>query len=162
MKTYNKTERQLLLYEILYTSHEAEIEELVRRLKVSRKTIQRDIDDLTDAGLVRLTYSRKDKAYKPVDATDVISEPEGTHRYIHLKKLRRLATFMEELSSESFCTPEEYNCRERYFELFPDVSERTRMRDYVILNKIGYSIRWDKYEKRHDVTGYLYQIREDF
>ena len=64
---------------------------------------------------------------------------------------------MEELLSESnYCTSEEYNCRERYFELFPDVSERTRMRDYVVLNKIGYSIRWDKYEKRHDVVGDLY------
>ena len=51
---------------------------------------------------------------------------------------------------------EEYNCKERYFELFPDVSERTRMRDYEILNGIGYTIQWDEYEKRHIVQGYLH------
>ena len=44
----------------------------------------------------------------------------------------------------------------------PDVSERTRMRDYEILNEIGYTIRWDEYEKRHIVQRHLYQIREEF
>lgn len=163
MQSYIKTERQLLLYEILYTSHEAMIDELIRRLKASKKTIQRDIADLDDAGLISLTYSRKDKSYKHVEATGVISEPEGTYRYTHLKKLRRLAIFMKELSDASECSLDErYNCRERYFELFPDVSERTRMRDYEILNKIGYTIWWDEYEKRHIVQGYLHQIREEF
>lgn len=98
MTSYTKTQRQLLLYEILYTSHEATIDDLTRRLNASKKTIQRDIDDLTDAGLIKLTYSRKDKSYKHEDATGVISVPEGTARYSHLKKLRRLAIFMEELS----------------------------------------------------------------
>lgn len=161
--TYNKTERQLLLYEILYTSKEVTIEDMGRRMSAGKRTIQRDIEDLTDAGLIKLIYSRKDKSYTQVDATGAISEPEGTHRYIHLKKLRRLAIFMEELSDASdYQFDDMYNCRERYFELFPDVSERTRMRDYEILNRIGYTIRWDEYEKRHSVQGYLHQIREEF
>jgi len=163
MQLYTKTQRQLLLYEILYTSHEVMMDDLMRRLNASKKTIQRDIEDLTEAGLIKLTYSRKGKSYKHVDATGIISEPEGTARYLHLKKLRRLAIFMEELSDASnYSFGEEYNCKERYFELFPEVSERTRMRDYEILNGIGYTIRWDEYEKRHIVQGYLYQIREDF
>ena len=160
---YTKTQRQLLLYEILYTSHEATIDDLTCRLNASKKTIHRDIEDLTDAGLIKLTYSRKDKSYKHVDATGIISEPVGTARYSHLKKLRRLAIFMEELSDATdYPFGEEYNCKERYFELFPDVSERTRMRDYEILNGIGYTIQWDEYEKRHIVQGYLHQIREEF
>lgn len=160
---YTKIQRQLLFYEILYTSHEVMITDLMRRLNASKKTIQRDIEDLTDSGLIKLIYSRKDKSYKHGDATGVISEPEGTARYSHLKKLRRLAIFMEELSDASgYHFDEEYNCKERYFELFPDVSERTRMRDYEILNGIGYTIRWDEYEKRHVVQGYLNQIRENF
>ena len=160
---YTKTVRQLLLYEILYTSHEVMMDDLMRRLNASKKTIQRDIDDLTDAGLIKLIYSRKDKSYKHEDATGVISVPEGTARYSHLKKLRRLAIFMEELSDATdYPCGEEYNCKERYFELFPDVSERTRMRDYEILNEIGYTIQWDEYEKRHIVQGYLHQIREEF
>ena len=81
ISNYTKTQRQLLLYEILYLSQEATIDDLMRRLKASKKTIQRDIEDLTDAGLIKLTYSRKDKSYKHEDATGVISEPEGTARY---------------------------------------------------------------------------------
>lgn len=163
MGIYIKIQRQLLIYEILYTSHEIMIDDLIRRLDASKKTIQRDIEDLTDAGLIKLAYSRKDKSYKHEAATGVISESEGTARYSHLKKLRRLAIFMEELSDATdYPFGEEYNCKERYFELFPDVSERTRMRDYEILNGIGYTIRWDEYEKRHIVQGYLHQIREEF
>ena len=109
---YSKTQRQLLLYEILYTSHEVIIDDLIRRLKTSKKTLQRDIEDLTDAGLIKLTYSRKDKSYKHEDATGTISEPEGTARYSHLKKLRRLAIFMEELSAASdYSFEEKYNCK---------------------------------------------------
>ena len=161
--TYTKTQRQLLLYEILYTSHEIIISDIMRKLQVSKKTIQRDLADLTDAGLIHLTYSRKDNSYYHKDATGIISEKEGTARYAHLKKLRRLVSFMEELSDESdHHFGEEYNCKTRYFELFPDVSERTRMRDYETLKKIGYSIQWDDYEKCHSVQGYLYQIRENF
>lgn len=163
MSSFTKTQRQLLLYEILYTSQEVSIEDLMRRLNAGKKTIRRDIEDLTDAGLMKLIYSRKDNSYKHKEATGVISEPEGTHRYTHLKKLRRLAIFMEELSDASdYSFGDDYNCRDRYFELFPDVSERTRMRDYEILSQIGYTIRWDGYEKRHIVQGYLHQIREEF
>lgn len=163
MSLYTKSQRQLLLYEIIYTSHEVIVDELMRRLKVSKKTIQRDIDDLTDAGLIKLVYSRKDNSYTRENAMDVISEPEGTHRFVHLKKLRRLTMFMKELSEASdYGYDEKYNCRERYFELFPDVSERTRMRDYEILNKIGYTVQWDECEKRHIVQGFLYRGREEF
>lgn len=134
----------------------------MRRLQVSRKTIQRDLADLTDAGLIKLTYSKKDNSYRHEEVTNSISEPNGTARYAHLKKLRRLAIFMGELSNASdYYFGEEYNCRTRYFELFPDVSERTRMRDYETLKQIGYTIQWDEYEKRHIVQGHLYQVRED-
>ena len=94
-KIWTKTQRQLLLYELLYTSREAMIDELMRRLEVSKKTIQRDIQDLTDAGLIKLVYSRKDKSYKHENVIGDILELEGTHRYNHLKKLRRLTAFMK-------------------------------------------------------------------
>ena len=69
---------------------------------------------------------------------------------------------MEELSDASnYHFGDEYNCRKRYFELFPDVSERTRMRDYETVKKLGYRIQWDEYEKCHIVEGHLYQVRED-
>lgn len=156
MDKFTKIQRQLLLYEFIYTSKEITIAELTRRLCAGKKTIQRDIRDLTDAGIIKLIYSRKDKSYRSTEATGVILEPENTARYMHLKKLKRLTTFMEELSEASaYDFDETYNCKDRYFELFPEVSERTRMRDYEILKKIGYTIRWDEYEKRHIVQGHL-------
>lgn len=162
MKKYSKTERQLLLYEIIYTSQMIELEDVMKRLEANRKMIMRDIKDLTDAGLIKLRYSRKDKVYLKEIRTGILNEQEGTRRYQYLKKLIRLAQFMEELSGADIDNDFEYNCRTRYEELFPDVSERTRMRDYQIMKNIGYEIRWDEYEQRHSVTGYLYQTRETF
>lgn len=162
MGKYTKTERQLLLYEIIYTSQMIELEDVMKRLDANRKMIMRDITDLTDAGLIKLRYSRKDKAYLKEIRTGILNEQEGTRRYQYLKKLIRLAQFMEELSGADIDNDFEYNCRTRYEELFPDVSERTRMRDYQTMKNIGYEIRWDEYEQRHNVTGYLYQTRETF
>lgn len=162
MAKYSKTERQLLLYEIIYTSQMIELEDVMKRLEASRKMIMRDIMDLTDAGLINLKYSRKEKAYLKEVRSGILNESEGTRRYQYLKKLIRLAEFMEELSGASIDNDLEYNCRTRYEELFPNVSERTRMRDYQTMKNIGYEIRWDEYEQRHSVTGYLYQIRETF
>lgn len=162
MAKYSKTERQLLLYEIIYTSQMIETEDVVKRLEANRKMIMRDVMDLTDAGLVKLRYSRKDKVYLKEIPTGILNEVEGTRRYQYLKKLIRLTQFMAELSGASVDNDLEYNCRTRYEELFPDVSERTRMRDYKIMENIGYFIRWDEYEQRHSVTGYLYQTRGTF
>ena len=162
MGRYTKTERQLLLYEIIFTSETIEIDDAMKRLDASRKMILRDIVDLTDAGLVNLKYSRKAKAYIKGNPTGILIESQGTKRNQYLKKLIRLIQFMEELSCASSDADFEYNCRIRYEELFPNVSERTRMRDYQTMKNIGYEIRWNEYEKRHSVTGYLYQTRETF
>lgn len=162
MGRYTKTERQLLLYEIIFTSEMIEIEDVMKRLDTNKKMVFRDIMDLTDAGLVKLKYSRKDKAYIKEIPTHILNVPEGKRRHQYLKKIIRLAQFMEELSEAACSEDLEYNCRTRYKEMFPNVSERTRMRDYKIMENIGYHIRWDEYEQRHIVTGYLYEIRERF
>ena len=139
-KKYTKTERQLLLYEIIFTSRIIEIDDIAKRLSVNKKTVFRDIKDLTDAGLISLIYSRKEKAYLREDT---------------INKLNEVSVAMD---ASDF----NYNCRKRYEELFPEVSERTRMRDYKTMENIGYDINWDKYLQSHSVTGYLYQVREKF
>ena len=161
-KKYTKIERQLLLYEIIFTSRIIEIDDIAKRLSVNKKTVFRDIKDLTDAGLISLIYSRKEKAYLREDTINKLNEVEGTLRYKHLKKLIRFTRFMEELSEAADISEFNYNCRRRYEELFPEVSERTRMRDYKTMENIGYDINWDKYLQSHSVTGYLYQVREKF
>lgn len=63
--------------------------EVMKRLSASRKTIQRDIDDLTDAGLTELKYVKKGNAYIKKQRIGIagsrVNEPEGTLRYMHLK-----------------------------------------------------------------------------
>ena len=108
MEKYTKTERQLLLYEIIFTSQMIEMADVMKRLNAGRKMILRDITDLTDSGLVKLRYSRKDKVYLKEIPTGILNEPEGTRRYQYLKKLIRLAEFMEELSSASIDNDLEY------------------------------------------------------
>ena len=90
MSKYAKTERQLLLYEIIYTSQMIELEDVMKRLDANRKTIMRDIIDLTDAGLANLKYSRKEKAYIKEIPTGILNEPEGTRRHQYLKKTEAL------------------------------------------------------------------------
>lgn len=160
---YDKTQRQLLLFEIIFKSQEIVMSEIMKRLSASRKTIQRDIDDLTDARLVKLEYARKGNAYIKREGTGIaaagFNEPEGTLRYMHLKKLRRLVRFMIELSDMedvSNLTRTNYSPRRRYFELFPDVSECTRMRDYKTLKAIGYDMEWDDTFEEYRATGHLY------
>ncbi len=65
----NQTERQLILYE-MFLSFPYQIDEVItygdiRFIlgKLEKRTLQRDIRDLTDAGLLCVKYSKKKKGY---------------------------------------------------------------------------------------------------
>ena len=94
------------------------------------------------------------------DAGEVLEKPD-TLRYKHLKKLWRLTTLMEIISND-YDYSDNFNLKEEYFKLFPDVSERTRVRDYETMRRIGYEIYWDNYEKYTYTYGYLHNFRENF
>lgn len=160
MPKYNKVYRQLYLYELIHTSQEVTMGEMMKKQGVCQKTIQRDIADLTDAGLIQLEYNRKDNVYSSWGGSDVINAKEGTSRYLYLQKLRRLAIFLEELSYASSSSSDGYNCKALYQKWFPDVSERTRFRDYRILSGMGYAIEWDAYDKCHRI-GKFYDIHDE-
>ena len=160
MPKYDKVYRQLYLYELIHTSQEVTMGEMMKKQRVCQKTIKRDITDLTDAGLIRLEYNRKDNVYSSLGGSDVVNAKEGTVRYLYLQKLRRLAIFLDELTDAEWSCDDDYNCKERYLELFPRVSERTRFRDYKILSDIGFAIRWDAYDKCHRI-GKFYDIHDD-
>lgn len=53
------TERQLLLNDIFKGSLQVEYEDITSRLPIGKKMVQRDIKILTDAGLIRIKYSKK-------------------------------------------------------------------------------------------------------
>ena len=161
------TERQLLLYDIFKGSEQVAYEDITSRLPIGKKMVQRDIKTLTDAGLIRIKYSKKDKAYihDPAHKPSFHESAKGKYR-IHLVKLRRIATLMNELYMDTDSYPEVegdayYSCKTCYYELFPEANERMRQRDFKRLNNIGYTVTYDNYDRRYKMWDGYY-LREDF
>lgn len=161
------TERQLLLYDIFKGSEQVEYEDITSRLPIGKKMVQRDIKTLTDAGLIRIRYSKKDKAYihDSENPPSFNENAKGKYR-VHLVKLRRIATLMNELSTDTDSYYEEagdayYSCKTCYYELFPEANERMRQRDFRHLNNIGYTVTYDNCDRRYKMW-YGYCLREDF
>ena len=161
------TERQLLLYDIFKGSEQAEYEDITSRLPVGKKMVQRDIKALTDAGLIRIKYSKKNKAYVHDTACPPAFDENAKGKYrMHLMKLRRIATLMNELDTDRYSYYDEdgdayYSCKTCYYELFPDANERMRQRDFELLNHIGYIVDYDNNERRYKMWEGYY-LRETF
>ncbi len=153
-KILTSTDRQLLMYDIFKSCEQVSYEEITSRLPVGKKMIQRDIRILTDAGLICVQYSRKDRAYiHSVQKPAFLESATGKYR-THLLKLRRMATLMKELwtdqTSYYYEDGDDYDsCKKCYYELFPEANERMRQRDFEQLNKIGYHINYDNTNRRY-------------
>lgn len=160
-----QTDRQLLLYDIFYGSQEVSYEDIAARLPIGKKMVQRDIKALTDAGLICIRYSRKDKAYIHTAPGPAFDESAKGKRYAHLAKLKRIGTLMTELYMErsyyEVSGDDYFSCKKCYYLLFPNANEKMRQRDFQQLNRIGYPISYDNMERRYHMwDGYV--IREDF
>lgn len=160
------TDRQLLLYDIFRGSEQVSYEDITIRLPIGQKMIQRDIGTLTDAGLICVRYSRKEKAYIDSGQPPVFCEEAKGKRYAHLKKLNRIATLMIRLvtDSESYYEDdgdEYFSCKKCYYKLFPNTNEKMRQRDFAQLNRIGYRIYYDNSDRRYKKWE-REELREDF
>ena len=58
-----KLERQLLMYDIFFQCTVIEFVEITNLLPINKKMIERDIKDLTDAGLISVAFSKKENGY---------------------------------------------------------------------------------------------------
>lgn len=141
----NKLERQLLLYDIFYYLENVEQREIICRIPIGARTLQRDLLDLTDAGLIKVKYSRALQAYIR-DGIPVTAYELGERRKAHLQRLYRLGFLMHHLENDEVDVEELFqrknyvSCAEHYRELFPGISERGRQRDFEVLGRIGYPI----------------------
>ncbi|NLK28557.1 MAG: hypothetical protein GX306_09485 [Clostridiales bacterium] len=172
-----KTERQLYLYEIFYRCLIVEINEITRIIPAGKKMIERDIKDLTDAGLINVKYSPVNRGYiKNGEPLELNVAASTDRRVAHLIRLNRLGTLMFNLEFKE--TPawemigvedEDYfhdnedqvSCISAYKELFPTTSERTRQRDFKTLCNIGYTVKYDNQEKYY-YKDFPESFREDF
>lgn len=156
-----KLHRQLKLFHIFYFSQVIEMADIKSLICVSDKTIFRDINELKEAGLIDVEYSKKHNGYVhkrerkcPFDEPMVFkSEPKN----LHIGRLRRLARIMidfrwhEEIPYYELEGEEQKSCSDLYRELFPELSKKTMQRDFKDLNEIGYEIRYSKYDKCYHV-----------
>lgn len=170
----SKLERQLLMYDIFSGCMVTRMEDITARLPIQKKMIQRDIRDLTDAGLIHVVYSRKEQGY--VDSGQPgFNETVTSRRRDHLKRLNRLGRLMKELYNEDiplwekkereelWGEQEEYmTSKQSYREMFPDISERTRQRDFEVLCNIGYEVWYHNAEHCFIQQFHEEGLREDF
>lgn len=145
---FSKTERQLLLYAIFINAQIVSYNYITYCLPINKRMIQRDIVDLTDAGLLHVTYSRKNRSF--IDLGDAAFHEGVTgKRRQHLVRLHRIGTLMRELVNEDVEIWEKeenvqyITCKDSYYSLFPDSNERTRQRDFETLRRIGYPVGYD-------------------
>lgn len=150
-------ERQLILYDIFRQNDEdTRLSTIMFHLPgINVRTLQRDIKDLTDAGLLQVYFSRDKNAYINYDEyRDISCYSEGIQKRITRK--RKMAGENEEVSSKKkehlerlkrltkLMSCEVYEkAVELYFELFPDATERMRKRDFEVLRHIGFYAGFD-------------------
>lgn len=94
-----RTERQLMFFGILWQYKAASFSSIIRHLPVSKRTIQRDIVDLTDAGLICMEYSRKKRGYVWA-GTPRYNEDATGRKQSHLKRLNRLGRLTIQMENE--------------------------------------------------------------
>ena len=170
-------ERQLILYDIFQQNEEdTRLDTIMYHLPgINVRTLQRDIKDLTDAGLLQVYFSRDKNAYINYDEYRDIScyseeiqkritkkrkmvgenENVSVKKKEHLEQLKRLTKLMG-------CEVYE-KAIELYFELFPDATERMRKRDFEVLRHIGFYAGFDS--EQNDYVIYrneAYGINNDY
>jgi DNA-binding transcriptional ArsR family regulator len=96
-KKMTQLERQLILSDLFGRYEFLELSQIRAALPlITTRTLQRDVKDLTDAGLVSVRYSGKKEAYiRKGEPVDEISEYAREHyserKRKHFTRLRRLA-----------------------------------------------------------------------
>lgn len=163
-RTGFKVIRQLTIFHIFSCSKVVEIGELSSLIniinKTSEKTILRDIKDLQNAGLINISFSKKENGYIHNDVNnpcpfltpDFMNSKAKNRSY---EKLIRLATIMLELGNYTEVqqyfnkSEDKETCVSWYKKKFPNLSTRTMWRDFNELERIGYNVEYDSYEKRY-------------
>lgn len=143
-------ERQLILYDVFRYFEEVTFRDIEFVLPgLGKRMIQRDIRDLTNAGLIHVSYDRARQAYVPMEEKKDLSETvvdencgeeifqgEMAKKEKHYYRLRRLAFCMK----LTYCA----DPVKEYFKEFPEATERMRLRDFEALRRIGYEAGYSR------------------
>lgn len=147
MKEYveiRQTERQMILYDLFSTLEAVSYSDIRFVLKqVEKRTLQRDLKDLSMAGMVHVTYSNEQKAYVPCDEGEEKTCEISDKKAAHLEKLKRLAFCMTLTESADPIA--------EYMQKYPNASKRMRERDFEVLRNIGFLAGYDRLYQEYRV-----------
>lgn len=148
-----KMQRQLREYHIFRYVDCVDYKLLHRWFAESERTFQRDIKDLTDAGLISVFYSKNpyQTGYVSTGEAPYMNEEEKRNRRRHLQRLNRVGTLMQKLYDpyegiadlKEECRKVKDTVKAQYQALFPDVCERTMRRDFELLCEVEYFVKYD-------------------
>lgn len=165
----SQVERQLLLYELFLFNPDFVTRELIKiAVPIPDRMLQRDLEHLTEAGLICVSYSRKEAGYIQ-HPKKVRFNPNGAggRKLLHLKRLSRIGMLMENLyndlpdEDEIFDVKKLKSIKQRYEELCPEIPDRTRQRDFTVLRDIGYPIEYIRKYRYYNAWDYT-EFRDDF
>lgn len=165
----SQVERQLLLYELFLFNEESVTRELIKRcIPISDRMLQRDLKHLTEAGLICVCYSKKEATYIQHHDKVLFNPNNVTGRQLqHLKRLYRIGMLMRELGNDPLNEDEVFDnkklqsIKQNYEELFPEIPDRTRQRDFTVLRNIGYPIEYIREYQYYNAWDYV-EFRDDF
>lgn len=124
-------------------------------------TIYRDLRDLKDAGLVSIKwqpgrngeegrYVRQWEDEKNCDE-EYDESNDSVRRVNHLHRLSRLCRLTSELWNEELRVDyyegtilKGKTCKDHYKELYPELSDRTMERDFQVLSRVGFPVRYNR------------------
>ena len=85
--------------------------ELTKSFGISLRTLQRDLRDIRECGLINVVYDKSGDRYLESDKTAIPGEGAGARRMQHLSRLYRLGTLIDHLPSVSVSELEDYESR---------------------------------------------------
>ncbi len=163
----DKTCRILCLFHIFYTCKIVSFDVINEGMaqygfETSRKTIERDVLLLKRAGILQVYYSQKEKAYIPADGDIMhgfcvnqhgfspLKLPENKNQRMYMERIIRLCTVMVDVIIGEIKDPIGW-----YHSNYPNLSDRTRQRDFKLLQKVGYCMTYEP-EDEFSPGGYYY------
>ncbi len=157
------TLRQAHLFYFLVCSIEEEMDVLTEHFGVSQRTILRDMKTLHEAGLIRMKKMGGLNIYthcNPTNHCPFLPPLEKTNQAAmrHIHRLIRLAhtmLYFESINELDYDTKSRLRRRDIlqwYSEMFPDVGNRTRQRDFHLLKQIGFDVRYDPWMEELSVS----------
>ena len=120
MSRLPKMTRQLLIFDRIRSVPRAKYAsfgtiigptELMTSFNISLRTLQRDLEEFRDSGLLNVTYDKPRDRYLKSDKRPVFDENAGERRKQHLRRLYRLGTLIDCLPSVNLSDLEDYEAQ---------------------------------------------------